>query len=101
MSCFDSLSCLPHSSRSLWLTYFCAAVLLLSSTALFGQAGAPAFGAMDNHAYDSINLQQVSVLVHAPIYQKAGAFPLSITWYANSYCSPNSPLLANTWQCGA
>jgi hypothetical protein len=73
------------------------AVLLLCSTAVFGQAGRPAYIPMDEGPYDSINLQQLNVLVHAPIFQKAGAMPVSVTFYANSYCTGAT----GTWQCGA
>jgi hypothetical protein len=93
---FQNLSSLPSPSRILGLTYIYAVILLLSSTEMLGQAGAPAFVPMDNHTYDSINVQQLNVLVHAPIYQKAGAFPLSITFNANSYCTGTT----GTWQCG-
>src|ERR1700688_68622 len=72
------------------------AVMLLC-TSLSAQAGRPAFGAMDDQTYDSVNLQNLNVLIHAPIFQKAGAIPLSITFYANSYCTPAT----GTWQCGA
>lgn len=51
---------------------------------------------MDSHAYDSINLLTLTPVVHAPIYRKAGAMPVSIDWSANSYCTG----VTGTWQCG-
>lgn len=71
-------------------------VLLLSSALLHGQAGRPAFVPLDDHGYDSINLQQLNVEIHAPLFQKAGANPLSITFSANSYCTGATGI----WQCG-
>jgi hypothetical protein len=52
---------------------------------------------MEDHSFDSIDLQNLNVLVHAPIYSKAGALPLSIAWSGNSYCTAST----GTWQCGA
>src|SRR5258708_1907936 len=75
---------------------FATVLLLLCPTALLGQAGTPSFIPMDSHAYDSINLLNLNVIVHAPIYRKAGAMSVSIDWSANSYCTGAT----GTWQCG-
>jgi YD repeat-containing protein len=76
---------------------YAAILLLLCSTALFGQTGRPAFIPMDDDKFDSVNLENLNVLVHAPVFSKAGAMPVSIMWSANSYCTGTSA----TWQCGA
>jgi RHS repeat-associated protein len=92
-----SWSSLATSSRTFGVIYlYSAAVLLLFCPALFGQTGRPSYIPMDDHAYDSINLLNLNVVVHAPIYRKAGAMPVSIDWSANSYCSG----ITGTWRCG-
>jgi hypothetical protein len=73
------------------------AFLLAFPSVLFGQAGCPAYIPVDDHAYDSVNLLSLTVLVHAPIFRKPGAMPVFIDWSANSYCTGAT----GTWQCGA
>src|ERR1700676_326 len=84
---------IPSASRSSALLV----LLFLRPPVLLGRAGRPAFIPLDDSTFDSVNLQNLNVLVHAPIYNKAGAIPLSIVWSGNSYCSGAT----GTWQCVA
>src|ERR1700722_13176550 len=91
------LSSPVDSSRVLGLMFLRAiALLLLSPPILLGQGGRPAYIPLDDHQFDSVDLLNVNVLVHAPIFSKAGAIPLSAVWSANSYCTGAT----GTWQCG-
>jgi RHS repeat-associated protein len=75
---------------------YVAVLLLICSPTLFGQAGRPAYIPMQDSTFDSVDVQNLNVLVHAPIFSKAGAMPLSVSWSANSYCRAST----GTWQCG-
>ena len=67
------------------LTFPCAAQV---------SPGAPSFSAYDTHDADIINLQNLNVILAAPVYSKAGAIPFNWGLSANSYVytsNPNTP----------
>jgi hypothetical protein len=98
MSRFIALLSPRNSFLTLALTFLCVTVLLLYPTAFIGQSGIPSFSAYDSHSADTISLQNLNVLVSAPIYSQSGAFPLSINFSANSYCTHSGLVY---WACGA
>ncbi len=66
------------------------AVLLLTallSVLAFGQNdGVPTFSTIEDHGLDSINLQNLDVLINTPVRDKAGAMPFHYGLVGNSHC---------------
>jgi RHS repeat-associated protein len=58
--------------------------------------GVPSFSAYDSHEVDTINLQNLDILLTTPFMSKSGAFPFRYVMAANSYMTVNS----GTWQPG-
>ena len=64
-------------------------LVLLSSVIGFGQSGTgnSTFSAIANYGTDSVNLQNLSVNIDAPIRSKTGAIPFSYSLFGNSGCA--------------
>lgn len=78
-------------------------VFLFSLTALAQvNPGTPNFGASDSHEYDTVDLQNLNVVLTVPVMSKSGAIPFSYGLNANYYiyavATPNAGtrLQANT-----
>ena len=66
-----------------------------------GNPGTPSFSAYDSHEADTINLQNLNIMLNVPVYSKSGAFPLSFTLQANSYVYQKTFLDETTsWEPG-
>jgi RHS repeat-associated protein len=77
-------------SRCLAVRFYC---ILLLATFAVGQS--PTFSAIESHEVDSINLQNLTVLLSAPTISKSGAFPFSFTLNGSSSC-----IAGTSWYCG-
>ncbi len=47
--------------------------------------GTPSFSAYDSHTFDTINLQNLNIVLNVPIYSKSGAFPFTFGATGNFY----------------
>jgi len=56
--------------------------------------GTPSFSAYDSHTFDTINLQNLNILLSVSMYGKSGAFPFQFSLNSNSYCKGTT-----TWMC--
>lgn len=76
---------------------FVAVMLTLSfATLVQGQVnpGTPSFGAYDRHQYDTVNLQNLNVMLSVPVMSKSGAFPFQASLVGgDSYFSYNGTSL--------
>lgn len=69
-------------------------LLLLTPMTGFGQAAgdvAP-FSALENHGFDSINLQNLNVYLNIEIRKKSGAIPFAYNLLGNSHCASIPPV---------
>lgn len=80
------MSRLANSLRLL----LCLLTSLLSFAGLAGgqvAPGTPSFSAYDTHEIDTINLQNLNIVLNIPVMSKSGAFPLTYGLVGNSYMS--------------
>jgi len=75
-------------------------VLLSIHAGLSQTAGAPTTSAYDTHAVDSVNLQNLNVMLNVPIISKSGAMPLSLSLTASSGCVVNGSGTNRSTECG-
>jgi YD repeat-containing protein len=52
--------------------------------------GTPSFSAYDSHSGDTVNLQNLNVIVNVPVRSKAGAIPFDYGYVINSYMYPST-----------
>lgn len=65
-----------------------ALALLFALTTITGAQvtpGMPAFSAYDSHEVDTINLQNLNIVLTVPVVSKPGAFPFSYSLIGNYY----------------
>jgi len=78
----------------------CVLAGLLSFTGLasYGQGnpGTPSWVAYDKHENDSVNLQNLNVVVNVPVYSKSGAFPFTYSISGTSFMWVN-PAFGSWW----
>ncbi|HEX3742211.1 MAG TPA: RHS repeat-associated core domain-containing protein [Terriglobales bacterium] len=70
-------------------------IVLASTLVLAQDNGVPTFSAVDPHEVDPINLENLTILLSAPVINKSGAIPFSYTLNGLSLC-----LKGSTWSCG-
>src|SRR6202035_5876479 len=83
------------------LFLFCALATFLSLARPAGaqvNPGMPSFSAYDVHTADTINLQNLNILLNVPVYSKAGAMPINFGLQGDSYVYLNTP--RNAWNPG-
>jgi hypothetical protein len=65
--------------------------------------GIPGFSSIESHQYDSINLQNLSVVLNIPIRAKAGPIPFNVSASGTSYAYATWDIVGNTfaWNIGS
>jgi hypothetical protein len=88
-----------HSAKSLGSVFFLfvaiLAAVLVTARPVASQVspGTPLFVAYDSHQYDTINLQNLNIILNVPVISKSGAFPFTYSLQGDSY-------IAGSWQPG-
>jgi YD repeat-containing protein len=93
--------CTPHLWESVNTQWFLCVLGALLSFGVFARGqvnpGTPSWSAYDSHAVDSINLQNLNIVVNLPLYHKAGAFPFQSSLNGESYTFKATDGSSSTW----
>src|SRR4051812_19452404 len=77
-----------HRSRLITFaqTFTWTVFALVTSSTLFAQndLGLPNFGTSESHQYETINLQNLNIVVHIPVRNKSAHYPMSYSITANN-----------------
>jgi len=78
-----------------------ASLLFFSSLAAMSQTGgAPTTSVYDTHAIDSVNLQNLNVMLNVQVLSKSGAMPFSLSLSASSGCVVYGSGTSHSTACG-
>src|SRR6266436_6967470 len=90
-----SLHSKEHLRRLLCMLLSILGLSLVLTGSILGQNDSlPTFSAIESHEFDSIDLQNLTIMLNTPVMNKSGAIPFSYSLHGSNSCARGS-----SWSC--